>query len=536
MTQSTQPAPSNELLFVANAIAEEKNIDKSHIFEAMEQALQKAGRSRYGQDLDIRVSIDRQNGAILLQRYIEIVSDQTEIEHPKQQISETSARQRNPECAVGEFLIEDLPPLDFGRIAAQTAKQVLVQHVREAERERQYHDFKDRVGEIITGVVKSIEYGNVIVDLGNAEGTIRRDQTIAREFFNRNDRVRCYITEVRRENRGPQIFLSRTHPQFMVKLFAQEVPEVYDGIIEIRDCARDPGSRAKISVYTSEPSIDPVGACVGMRGSRVQAVVGELQGEKIDIILWSQDIAAYVVNALAPAEVSKVIVDDELRRIEVVVPEAMLSKAIGRRGQNVRLASMLTSMEIDVMTEETEMEKRNREIMERATLFMEALDVDDVIARLLVTEGFGRVEEIALVPADQISAIEGFDEDLARELQLRAQHHLEQQEAKIAEQLAKYAIEEEMKNTSSLTPAMLLALAENDIRTMEDLAGTTPDELLSEKDGILRNFDLSNEFATELVMGARVQQKWISEEDKALALAQVQMEKEDSPQQAHADS
>jgi N utilization substance protein A len=410
-----------ELLQVADTVARDKGIDRDEVLEAMEQAIQKAGRSKYGQEYDIRAEIDRRNGEIRLLRFREVAD---EVENEATQISHAEAQRLNPEAEVGDFITDPLPPIDFGRIAAQTAKQVIVQKVRDAERQRQFLEFRDRVSEVVNGLVKRVEFGNVVVDLGRAEAMLRRDELLPRESFRQGERVRAYIYDVRQELRGPQIFLSRTHPQFMAKLFAQEVPEIYDGIIEIKAVARDPGSRAKIAVISRDSGIDPVGACVGMRGSRVQAVVGELQGEKIDIVPWSPDPATFVVNALAPAEVAKVVMDEEQRRIEVVVPDDQLSLAIGRRGQNVRLASQLTGWDIDILTEAEESERRTEEFRNRSQMFIDALDIDDVIAHLLVTEGFTSLEEVAYVPLEDLADIEGFDAEVAGELQERARSSL----------------------------------------------------------------------------------------------------------------
>src|SRR5881409_1342924 len=410
-----------ELLQVADTVARDKGIDKDEVLEAMEQAIQKAGRSKYGLEYDIRAEIDRRNGEIRLLRFREVVDT---VENEATQMPLVAAQRLNAEAEIGDFITDPLPPIDFGRIAAQTAKQVIVQKVRDAERQRQYKEFKDRVTEIVNGLVKRVEFGNVVVDLGRAEAMLRRDELLPRESFRQGERVRAYIYDVRQEPRGPQIFLSRTHPQFMAKLFAQEVPEIYDGIIEIKSVARDPGSRAKIAVISRDSGIDPVGACDGMRGSRVQAVVGELQGEKIDIIPWSTDPATFVVNGLAPAEVSKVVMDEEQRRIEVVVPDDQLSLAIGRRGQNVRLASQLTGWAIDILTEAEESERRQKEFTERTNVFMKALNVDEVVGQLLASEGFNSVEELALVEEKEIAGIEGFDEDTAKELQTRAREYL----------------------------------------------------------------------------------------------------------------
>src|SRR5205809_7298252 len=406
-----------ELLQIADAVAREKSIDRRIVITAMEDAIAKAARSRYGSETEVHAEIDAKTGELRLARHMAVVDT---VENSSNQISLEDARKRHPAAQIGDTIADTLPPLEYGRIAAQSAKQVIVQKVREAERDRQYDEYKDRIGEIVNGVVKRVEYGNVIVDLGRGEGIIRRDEMIPRETFRPGDRVRAYLFDVRREARGPQIFLSRSHPQFMAKLFAQEVPEIYDGIVEVKAVARDPGSRAKIGVISRDSSIDPVGACVGMRGSRVQAVVGELQGETIDIIPWSPDIATFVVNALAPAEVSKVVIDEERERIEVVVPDQQLSLAIGRRGQNVRLASQLTGWDIDILTEQEESERRQAEFENRTRMFMDALNVDEVVGQLLASEGFASIEDLALVEEKEVAGIEGFDEDTARELQTRA--------------------------------------------------------------------------------------------------------------------
>jgi N utilization substance protein A len=429
------------------------------------------------------------------------------------------AGRREPSIQVGQFLVDPLPPIDFGRIAAQTAKQVIVQRVREAEREKQYEEFKDRVDEIVNGLVKREDFGNITVDLGRGEAVIRREELLPREKYRRGDRVRGYIYDVRREQRGPQIFMSRTHPQFMAKLFAQEVPEIYDGIIEIRAVARDPGSRAKIAVISHDGSIDPVGACVGMRGSRVQAVVAELQGEKIDIIPWSQDPATFVVNALAPAEVAKVVLDEETRKIEVVVPDEQLSLAIGRRGQNVRLASTLSGWEIDILTEEEESERRQAEVQMRSQTFIDALDVDEVIAHFLVSEGFTSVEEVAYVPEEELLSIEGFDTDVAQELRLRAHNFLTKENERLALRVDELGMEEQLKTLEGMTTQMLVTLGEAEIKTLEDFADLASDELTGGVDGILREYQLSEAEANELILRARVVAGWITEEDLAIALA-----------------
>ncbi|MFV3075112.1 transcription termination factor NusA [Niveispirillum fermenti] len=495
-----------ELLQVADAVAREKNIDKEHVLEAMEEAIKKAGRSKYGHEHDIRARIDRKTGDIQLTRHMEVVE---EVENEATQVPLAKARRKNPRAEIGDFIVDPLPPIDFGRIAAQTAKQVIVQKVREAERERQYNEYIDRKGEIVNGLVKRVEYGNVTVDLGRAEAILRRDECLPREHFKVGDRVRAYIYDVRKEPRGPQIFLSRTHPMFMAGLFKAEVPEIYDGIIEIKAVARDPGSRAKIAVISKDSSIDPVGACVGMRGSRVQAVVGELQGEKIDIIPWKPDPATFVVNALAPAEVAKVVLDDEGNKIEVVVPDDQLSLAIGRRGQNVRLASQLTGWTIDIMTEAEERERRQAEFSSRSSLFMEALDVDDMIAHLLVNEGFTSVEEIAFVDLDELTRIEAFDEDVAAELQNRAVIFLEQQNEILDGKRRELGVEDDVAAIEALTPAMLVKLGEKDVRTLDDLADLAGDELLD----IIGKDAMTLDEANEVIMAARAH--WFAEEEGA---------------------
>ena len=430
-----------ELLQIADAVAREKSIDAEIVVEAMEEAIQKAARSKYGMENEIRAEIDRNSGNIGLFRLLGVVE---EVENPATEIRLSEALGRNPDARIGDLISEVLPPIDFGRIATQTAKQVIVQKVREAERERQYEEYKDRIGEVVNGTVKRVEYGNVLVDLGRAEAIVRRDEALPRESLRQGDRIRAYIYDVRSEQRGPQIFLSRTHPQFMAKLFTQEVPEIYDGIIEIKAVARDPGSRAKIAVVSNDSSIDPVGACVGMRGSRVQAVVNELQGEKIDIIQWIPDPAAFLVKGMAPAEVVKVVMDEEAQKFEVVVPEDMLSLAIGRRGQNVRLASQLTGWEIDILTEAEESERRQEELRKRSELFMEALVIDEMMAQLLATEGFRTVEEVAFVDEDELATLEGFDSDLAAALQQRANDYLDARDAEFDQKRAELGVTEEL--------------------------------------------------------------------------------------------
>jgi N utilization substance protein A len=503
-----------ELLQVADAVAREKMIEREEVLEAMEQAMSKAGRAKYGQEKDIRATIDRKNGEVRLSRWTEVV-EQEPVENEATQIPHRIAVKIKPGIAVGEFIVDPLPPIDFGRIAAQTAKQVIVQRVREVERRKQFDEYKDRVGEIINGVVKRTEYGNLMVDLGRAEALLRRDETIPREAFRNGDRVRAYIYDVREEQRGPQIFLSRTHPGFLAKLFAQEVPEIYDGIIEIKAVARDPGSRAKMAVISRDSSIDPVGACVGMRGSRVQAVVAELQGEKIDIIPWSSDTPTFIVNALAPAEVSKVVLDDEGRRVEVVVPDDQLSLAIGRRGQNVRLASQLTRYDVDILTEAEESERRQEDFRKRSGLFVEGLDVDDVIAGLLVTEGFGSLEEIVETDDEELASIEGFDENVAAELKRRAQASLERRDQELDEKRREMGVDDKVGETGGFTPAMMVALGEKGVKTLDDLGDLAADELIE----ILGEDSVDEETANAIIMAARQRAGWFGEEEQAAAEA-----------------
>ena len=499
-----------ELLLVADAVAREKSIDREEVLEAMEQAIQKAGRAKYGHEKDIRATIDRKTGDVRLSRWTEVVET---MENEETQIPVHIARKFKPEINIGEYIVDPLPPIDFGRIAAQTAKQVIVQRVREYERKRQFEEYKDRVGEIINGVVKRTEYGNLMVELGRAEALLRRDELIPRESFRNGDRVRAYIYDVREEPRGPQVFLSRTHPGFLAKLFAQEVPEIYDGIIEIKAVARDPGSRAKMAVISRDSSIDPVGACVGMRGSRVQAVVQELQGEKIDIIPWSPQAATFVVNALAPAEVTKVVMDEEAGRVEVVVPDEQLSLAIGRRGQNVRLASQLTRWDIDILTEAEESERRQEEFRRRSGLFVEAMDVDDVIAGLLVTEGFTTVEELAFTPPDELASIEGFDENVAGELIRRAEAFITRRDSELSDRRVELGVADEVAAIEVLTPAMLVALGEKGVKTLDDLADLASDELIE----IVGADAMDEATANDVIMAARAH--WFDDEPAAEAPA-----------------
>jgi transcription termination/antitermination protein NusA len=510
-----------ELLQIADAVAREKVIDREIVIAAMADAIQKAARSRYGQETNVLARIDPKTGEITLQRLLEVVD---KVDDYTVQIALETARDKNPDAKIGDSIAEPLPPMDFGRIAAQSAKQVIVQKVREAERDRQFEEYKDRVGEIVNGTVKRVEYGNVIVDLGRAEAIIRRDETIPRENFRYGDRVRAYVHDVRREQRGPQIFLSRTHPEFMSKLFTMEVPEIYDGIITIKSVARDPGSRAKIAVVSRDSSIDPVGACVGMRGSRVQAVVAELQGEKIDIIPWSQDAATFIVNALQPAEVAKVVLDEDAERIEVVVPDDQLSLAIGRRGQNVRLASQLTGWDIDILTEQEESERRQTEFAENTSKFMEALNVDEMVAQLLASEGFSSVEDIAYVDADELASIEGFDETTAEELQARAREFLDRQEAELDTERKALGVSDDLRGIDGLTTAMMVTLGKAGIKTLEDFAGCASDDLIGWNErkngetkrfpGYIETFGLSKADAEGMVLAARRKAGWISAEEE----------------------
>ncbi|MGY3438584.1 MULTISPECIES: transcription termination factor NusA [unclassified Marinovum] len=507
-----------ELLQTAEAVAREKMIDPGLVVEAMEESLARAAKSRYGSEMDIRVNIDRRTGRATFTRVRTVVEDE-ELENYQAEFTVEQAKQYMADPKVGETFVEEVPPVEMGRIAAQSAKQVILQKVREAERDRQYEEFKDRAGTIINGQVKREEYGNVIVDVGRGEAILRRNEKIGRESYRPNDRIRCFIKDVRREARGPQIFLSRTAPEFMAELFKMEVPEIYDGIIEIKAVARDPGSRAKIAVISHDGSIDPVGACVGMRGSRVQAVVNELQGEKIDIIPWNDDQPTFLVNALQPAEVTKVVLDEEAERIEVVVPEEQLSLAIGRRGQNVRLASQLTGLDIDIMTEAEESARRQKEFEERTRLFMDTLDLDEFFAQLLVSEGFTNLEEVAYVEVDELLVIDGVDDSTAEELQTRAREHLEEQARKALANARELGVEDSLIDFEGLTPQMIEVLAKDGIKTLEDfatcadweLAGgwTTVDGERTKDDGLLESFDMSLEEAQKMVMTARIELGWV---------------------------
>jgi transcription termination/antitermination protein NusA len=519
MSESGISANRLELLQIADAVARDKAIDKSIVISAMEEAIQKAAKTRYGSENEIRAEIDTKTGQTNIARLLEVVEN---IENEATEIDLQSAKKRNKEAEIGDFISEELPPIEFGRIAAQGAKQVIFQKVRDAERDRQFEEFKDKIGEVVSGIVKRVEYGNAIVDLGRNEAVIRRDELLPRETFRNGDRVLAFIQDVRREQRGPQIFLSRTNTNFMSKLFMQEVPEIYDGIVEIIAVARDPGSRAKIAVHTSENSIDPVGACVGMRGSRVQSVVNELQGEKIDIVKWSPDIATFVISALAPAEATKVVLDEDLERIEVVVPDDHLSLAIGRRGQNVRLASQLTKWDIDILTEAEESERRQNEFNEKSEIFINSLDVDEVIAQLLVSEGFLSVEDIDYVETSEIANIEGFDEDTAVEIQTRAKNYLEAEKSKQNQKRKDLGVSDDIEKIDGMNLNMLVLLGENKIKSLDDFAGFSTDELYGwvektelgnkKQKGLFTDFDISREQIEKMILDARLTLGWIEGE------------------------
>ena len=499
-----------EMLQVANNVAQEKGIDKDSVFEAMEMALEKAARVKYGFERDVRVQINRDNGDIKLNSYLEVVDSLREEEQAKQ-ITFEEAKKIKPNINVGEFIIKELPPIDLGRVAAQNAKGVIIQKVREADKSRQFGEFKDKIGEIVVGVVKRTEFGNLIVDLGKSEAIIKREELIPRETFKNGDRVRAYIYDVKEDIKGYQIFLSRTHPQFLANLFNQEVPEIYEGVIKVKSVARDPGSRAKISVHTEDTTIDPVGACVGMRGSRVQAVVNELQGEKIDIVMWSDNQATFLANALAPAEVSKIFLYEEKNKVEVVIPDEQLSLAIGRKGQNVKLASSLTNLEIDILTEEEESERRQDEFKVKTQMLINNLDVEDVIAQLLVTEGYVSVEGIASETSENLEKIEGFDHDLASELISRASNYLIEQNAEDIKIIDEKINDEELKKLNGMTNKMLSLLAQNNIVTLNNFADLASFELIDKEEGIFKNLDVDESIVNDMIMKAR--EKWFIEDN-----------------------
>ena len=500
------------MLQVAANVAQEKNLEQDEIFSAMEQALEKAARVKYGQTRDIRVFINRDNGDIELNSYLEVV-EKIDLENEVNQITLANAKKINPEVSLGEFVKEKLPPFDFGRVAAQNAKGVIIQKVREADKSKQYIEYKDKVGEMVIGVVKRIEFGNVIVDLGKSEAILRREELIPRETFKNGDRVRSYIYDVKQDLKGYQVFLSRTHPQFLAKLFTQEVPEIYDGIIEIKSVARDPGSRAKISVFTNDSTIDPVGACVGMRGSRVQAVVNELQGEKIDIVMWSENQATFLANAIAPAEVSKIFLFEEKNKVEVVIPDEQLSLAIGRKGQNVKLASTLTNLEIDILTEDDEVERRQEEFKNKTAMFIKNLDVEDIIAQLLVTEGYVTIDSLVNESKENLEKIEGFDSKLAEELIQRANNYVLAEDEENNKIISEKNLSEDLKKLDGINNKMLALLAKNNIITLDEFAGLSNYDLIDKEEGIFKTLDLDESFINNMIMKAR--EKWFADEKES---------------------
>ena len=502
-----------ELLRIVEAVANEKSIDKNLVIESMESAIEKAALIKYGNDNVIKVTIDRDTGEIYIQKVLEIVENPTD---PNKEISLENAKSINKdqsEIKVGDKIFEDLPQIDFGRIAAQSAKQVISQRVREAEKNRQYEDFIEKQGQILSGIVKRLEYGNVIIDLGKAEGVIKKDELIPRELLKNGDRVKAYCYEVKKELKGHQIFLSRAHPQFLAKLFFQEVPEIYEGIIEIKSVARDPGSRAKICVSSTDSSIDPVGACVGMRGSRVQTIVNELHGEKIDIIKWTEDLPTLISESLSPAEIQKVLIDQDNKRIDVILTEENLSKAIGRRGQNVRLASKLTNFEIDILTDKEDSERRQTEFKEKTETLIKNLEVDETLAQLLISEGFQNIEEISQSQPDDISKIEGIDEGTAEELINRSKENLIKEKEEVSKKLKELGVEETLINLKGITQGMLVLLGQRNIKKLSDFADLSSDELIGGFDeikgkkikieGYLEEFSLSRDEADQLIMSAR---------------------------------
>jgi len=498
-----------EMLQVADNVATEKNINKDEVFNAMEQALEKAARVKYGFDRDIRVSVNRDTGDIDLNSYLKVV-DSIEEGEDKNQIVFDQAKKINPKIELGEFIVEKLPPFEFGRVAAQNAKGVIIQKVREADKSRQYNEFKDKIGEIAVGVVKRSEFGNYIVDLGKGEAIIKREELIPRETFKNGDRIRSYIYDVKEDSKGYQVFLSRTHPQFLAMLFSQEVPEIFEGVIIVKSVARDPGSRAKVSVFTNDSTIDPVGACVGMRGSRVQAVVNELQGEKIDIVMWSENQATFLANALAPAEVSKIFLYEEKKKVEVVIPDEQLSLAIGRKGQNVKLASTLTNLEIDILTEQEESERRQEEFKVRTEMFVEMLDVEDVIAQLLVTEGYVSVDSIANETISNLEKIEGFDSELSEEIITRAKSYIDTKNAEDIKIIQEKNVDPELLKLEGMNNKMLALLASQDILTLDNFADLSTYDLIDKNEGIFKDLDIDEEIVNSMIMKAR--EKWFAED------------------------
>lgn len=484
---------NSEIIQIIDAVARERGIPKVELIQAMEQAYQIAGRKKYGVEHNIRAKIDPNTGEIKLYR-VRIVVE--EPENMFTEIAPQDALHINSDVEMGGEILEELPPIELGRVAAQTAKQVIVQKVGEAERAKQYQDYKDRKGDIINGTVKRIEFGNIIVDLGRAEGVLRRDQQIRTETFRVGDRIKTYVLDVRPEQKGPQIFLSRSDSQFLVKLFEIEVPEIYDNVIEVRAVAREPGSKAKIAVFAADVGIDPVGSCVGIKGARVRAITNELGGEKIDVVVWDKNVAQYVINAMTPAEISKIVFDEDRGRVEAIVPDDQLSIAVGKRGQNVRLASKITGWTIDVLTEEQESNRRTEEFTNTTQLFMKELEVEEVIAQLLSAEGYNSIYQIASSEDDVLVSIEGFDQELVEELKNRAINYIETQNEDIIEKLEELGVEQDLIDNLTLQPEYILKLAEYGVKTIEDLGEMTlkefreivPDTAMS-KDEILQLID-----------------------------------------------
>ena len=502
-----------ELLRIVDAVANEKSIDKELVISSMESAIQKAALTKFGNENDILVKINRENGEISIQKVLEVVDS---VEDSSRQISIDQANKVSEgveKISVGSKIYEELPQIDFSRIAAQSAKQVINSKVREAERNRQFDDFKDKQGQILSGIIKRLEYGNAIIDLGRAEGVIKKDELIPREILKTGDRVKAYCYEVKQDFKGHQIFLSRAHPQFLAKLFFQEVPEIYEGVIEIKSVARDPGSRAKICVFSKDTSIDPVGACVGMRGSRVQTIVNELQGEKIDIIKWTEDLPTLISESLSPAEIQKVLIDQSNKRIDVILTEENLSKAIGRRGQNVRLASKLTNYEIDILTDKEDSERRQTEFKEKTENLIKNLEVDETLGQLLVSEGFQSIEEISQAKAEDIEKIEAIDTETAQELINRSKENLIKVKEEVGKKLKELGVEDQLINLKGMTQGMLVILGQKNIKKLNDFADLSSDELIGGFDeikgkkirikGYLEEFSLSREEADELIMSAR---------------------------------
>ncbi len=492
---------NENILMIIDSVAREKTLDREDVFQAVEMALSRAAEENYGREQDIRATMDRTTGKVSLHRYKEVVS---EIEFAEKQITEAEGAKKG--LALGEFLKEELPMVDSGRIAAYASKQVIVQKIREAERLRQYEEYKDKVGEIVLGTIKREDYGNLILDINRAEAILRKDEVIRKQRHKIGERVRAYIYDVKREAKGPQIFLSRTHPDFMKALFKQEVPEIYDGVIEVLAVARDPGSRAKIIVRSKDPSIDPVGTCIGMKGSRVQQVTKELFGEKIDIIHHTEDQRALLIEAMAPASVQRVVIDDVEKNAKIIVDNSdgkQLGMAIGSGGQNVRLASILTGFDIDIMTTDDFNKQQEEQTMATVNLFKEALDVDDILARLLYTEGYKAVEEVALVDAEELMKTEGIDEDIAKELQNRGKVYLAKHEKEMEQKLDDLGVDKDIRKIPGLSYDMIFKLVDKDIKTIKDFAYLDADELCGYKDGMLKDFSVKRDAANQFIMTAR---------------------------------